>query len=43
MLAEGAAAGLAARELCAKLAEAALELSGGKLEDDVTVVVAKRL
>jgi serine phosphatase RsbU (regulator of sigma subunit) len=43
VLAEGAAAGLAARELCAKLAEAALELSGGKREDDVTVVVAKRL
>ena len=43
VLAEGAAAGLSARELCAKLAEAALELSGGKREDDVTVVVAKRL
>jgi serine phosphatase RsbU (regulator of sigma subunit) len=43
VLAEAAAAGLPARELCAKLAEAALELSGGKREDDVTVVVAKRL
>lgn len=43
VLAEGAAAGLSARDLCAKLAEAALELSGGKREDDLTVVVAKRL
>jgi serine phosphatase RsbU (regulator of sigma subunit) len=37
-----AAAGLSAREICARLAEAALELSGGKREDDITVVVARR-
>jgi len=43
VLAEGAAAGLSARDLCARVAEAALELSGGKREDDVTVVVARRL
>jgi serine phosphatase RsbU (regulator of sigma subunit) len=39
---ESAAAGLSARDICAKLAEAALEVSGGAREDDVTVLVARR-
>jgi serine phosphatase RsbU (regulator of sigma subunit) len=42
VLDETASKGLAAREICARLAEAALEISGGVREDDVTVVVAKR-
>ncbi len=34
--------GLSAREICTRLAEAALERSGGVREDDITVVVARR-
>ncbi|NOT30512.1 MAG: SpoIIE family protein phosphatase [Planctomycetes bacterium] len=37
-----AGAGLSAREICTRLAEAALEQSGGVREDDITVVVARR-
>jgi phosphoserine phosphatase RsbU/P len=42
VLDESSAAGLSAREICARLAEAALAVSGGKREDDMTVVVARR-
>lgn len=42
VLDESAASGMNARDICARLAEAALEQSGGLREDDVTVVVAKR-
>lgn len=38
-----AAEGLDARAICTRLAEAALEHSGGVREDDITVVVARRL
>jgi serine phosphatase RsbU (regulator of sigma subunit) len=34
--------GLSAREICTHLAEAALAKSGGRREDDITVVVARR-
>lgn len=37
-----AAAELPAREICTRLAEAALAQSGGRREDDITVVVARR-
>jgi serine phosphatase RsbU (regulator of sigma subunit) len=37
-----AAAGMSSRDICTRLAEAALEQSGGRREDDVTVVVARR-
>ncbi|MSR63820.1 MAG: GAF domain-containing protein [Planctomycetes bacterium] len=43
VLVQAAGEGLSAREICARLAEAARELSGGVREDDVTVVVARRL
>jgi sigma-B regulation protein RsbU (phosphoserine phosphatase) len=36
-------AGLEAREVCARLVEAALEHAGGVREDDITVVVARRV
>jgi phosphoserine phosphatase len=42
VLAESAARDLPARDLCTRLAEAALAKSGGKREDDITVVVARR-
>ncbi len=42
VLDESAFKGLNARDICARLAEAALEVSGGVREDDVTIVVAKR-
>jgi serine phosphatase RsbU (regulator of sigma subunit) len=42
VLDEGAAAGLSARDLCARMAEASLAKSGGKREDDITIVVARR-
>jgi len=42
VLDRAAGEGLGAREICARLAEAAVEKSGGRREDDITVVVAKR-
>jgi len=42
VLDSAAADGLPSREICTRLAEAALEQSGGRREDDVTVVVARR-
>jgi len=42
VLDECAVKGLSAREICTHVAEAALAKSGGKREDDITVVVAKR-
>ncbi len=38
-----AGAGASAEEICKRLVEAALELSGGVREDDITVVVARRV
>jgi serine phosphatase RsbU (regulator of sigma subunit) len=43
VLDEAAGAGLPAREICTRLAEAALEVSLGEREDDITVVVARRV
>jgi len=43
VLDRAAGEGLEARDICARVAEAALEKSGGRREDDITVVVAKRL
>jgi serine phosphatase RsbU (regulator of sigma subunit) len=42
VLDECAVQGLSAREICTHLAEAALAKSGGRREDDITVVVARR-
>jgi serine phosphatase RsbU (regulator of sigma subunit) len=43
VLDECAAQGQDAREICTHLAEAALAKSGGRREDDITVVVARRV
>lgn len=42
VLDESAGQGRSAREICTQVAEAALAKSGGKREDDITVVVARR-
>ena len=42
-LATAAAGGAGARDVCLRLVEGAMHLSGGVREDDITVVVARRL